>query len=120
MKNANIPENILNELKTELESKLTQINEDLKILKEEDPYMVIDRDEGNADWQDETQEDMGRNSVDMKMESLTQARIKVEKALAKMDEGIYGICEKSGKPIDVERLKAYPEAAYSIEYASDE
>lgn len=31
-------------------------------------------------------------------------------ALAKMDNGTYGICEKSGKPIELDRLMANPAA----------
>jgi DnaK suppressor protein len=35
----------------------------------------------------------------------------VEKALQKMDKGVYGCCEKCGEPIDPARLKALPYAA---------
>ncbi|MBU1118645.1 TraR/DksA C4-type zinc finger protein [Patescibacteria group bacterium] len=34
--------------------------------------------------------------------------VKVKKALKKMGEGTYGICEKTGKEIPLERLKAIP------------
>jgi DnaK suppressor protein len=34
----------------------------------------------------------------------------VEKALQKMDKGVYGCCERCGKPIDPARLKALPYA----------
>jgi RNA polymerase-binding transcription factor DksA len=34
----------------------------------------------------------------------------VNAALAKMEGGTYGICEKCGKEIEEKRLKAYPEA----------
>ena len=32
----------------------------------------------------------------------------IEKALRKIDEGTYGICERCGKPIEKARLKALP------------
>ena len=35
----------------------------------------------------------------------------VEKALGKMDKGVYGCCERCGEPIDPARLKALPYAA---------
>jgi RNA polymerase-binding transcription factor DksA len=35
----------------------------------------------------------------------------VEKALQKMDKGVYGCCERCGEPIDPARLKALPYAA---------
>jgi DnaK suppressor protein len=38
-------------------------------------------------------------------------------ALAKIQDGTYGICEGTGKPISKARLEAKPWAKYSIEYA---
>jgi DnaK suppressor protein len=38
-------------------------------------------------------------------------------ALAKIQDGTYGICEGTGKPISKVRLEAQPWARYSIEYA---
>jgi len=38
-------------------------------------------------------------------------------ALAKIQNGTYGICEGTGKPIGKPRLEAQPWAKYSIEYA---
>jgi|SRR5690625_4269153 len=39
----------------------------------------------------------------------------IERALSKIDEGTYGICERTGKPIPIERLKAMPTARYIID-----
>jgi DnaK suppressor protein len=39
----------------------------------------------------------------------------VERALAKMDAGTYGICESCGKPIGLERLEALPWAVLCID-----
>src|SRR5438045_9358103 len=38
-------------------------------------------------------------------------------ALAKIQNGTYGICEGTGKPIGKPRLEAQPWAKYSVEYA---
>ena len=35
---------------------------------------------------------------------------KIEKALTKIDEGTYGLCDRCGKPIEKARLKALPYA----------
>jgi RNA polymerase-binding transcription factor len=35
---------------------------------------------------------------------------RIDKALARMDEGTYGLCERCGKPIEKARLKALPYA----------
>jgi RNA polymerase-binding transcription factor DksA len=48
-----------------------------------------------------------------------QFRIQVEeidRALLKLDDGTYGICEVSGSPIPKERLKAIPWARERVEY----
>ena len=39
----------------------------------------------------------------------------VERALQKIGEGTYGICDDTGDPISKERLEAVPEAIYTIE-----
>ncbi len=38
-------------------------------------------------------------------------------ALKKIETGTYGICEKSGEPIEIERLEANPAARTKIEFA---
>jgi DnaK suppressor protein len=43
----------------------------------------------------------------------------VKDALAKIDQGTYGICEKSGLPIEEERLEANPSARTSKEHMND-
>jgi DnaK suppressor protein len=47
-------------------------------------------------------------------ESLEQS----SRALAKLDDGVYGICESCGARIDRARLKALPSAAYCIDCQS--
>ena len=44
-------------------------------------------------------------------------RREINQALAKIQDGTYGICEGTGKPISKARLEAKPWAKYSIEYA---
>jgi DnaK suppressor protein len=39
----------------------------------------------------------------------------VDGALQRIDEGTYGICQRCGKPINSERLEAFPYVAYCIE-----
>jgi DnaK suppressor protein len=39
----------------------------------------------------------------------------IERALAKIDEGTYGICDATGETIPRGRLEAVPEAIYTIE-----
>ncbi len=41
--------------------------------------------------------------------------LKIQKTLKKVENGTYGICERCGKQIDEERLKARPVASYCAE-----
>jgi DnaK suppressor protein len=47
-------------------------------------------------------------------QTLKQQLAEVEHALAKFDEGTYGICDTCGKDIPPERLQALPQAALCI------
>ncbi len=39
----------------------------------------------------------------------------IDSAIRRLEEGTYGICELTGKPINIERLQALPYVRYSIE-----
>lgn len=39
---------------------------------------------------------------------------KIDKALAKIDDGTYGLCDRCGKPIERARLKALPYASLCL------
>ncbi len=52
------------------------------------------------------------------MDSNTQEMLRrIEHALERIEEGSYGICEVTGKPIPVERLRALPWATMTVEAA---
>ena len=44
----------------------------------------------------------------------------VEHALQRIEDGTYGICEVSGKPIPVERLEARPAATTLVEHQQEQ
>ena len=46
---------------------------------------------------------------------LEQNLVQVNEALARMDDGTYGTCLRCGKPINPERLEAFPWVQYDIE-----
>ena len=49
---------------------------------------------------------------------LEETLAEVERALAKRDEGAYGICESCAKPIGEARLEAMPATRYCIDCAN--
>ena len=80
--------------------------------------MGIDRatfDDGFADSGQVTAE---RGEVDALVGSLRETLGDIDNALAKIDVGTYGICERCGRPIGEDRLEAMPAARLCIECAS--
>ena len=52
------------------------------------------------------------------MDSERKLLVEIRDALIRISEGVYGICEGTGKPITKARLNASPWARYCIEYAN--
>lgn len=50
-------------------------------------------------------------------ENVLQTLYEIDRALAKIDDGTYGISEGSGQPIPIERLRALPWATMTVEDA---
>jgi len=64
--------------------------------------------------------DMAAANADRQLELRTKDRLrklvnKIDKALARIEDGTYGYCEETGDPIRVKRLDARPIATLSIE-----
>ena len=77
-------------------------------------------DESNEDVEDEAGEGTSTFEREKSLtlaETLTAQLEQVRHALARMDQGQYGLCEVTGEPIDVERLEAIPSATTSIKGA---
>lgn len=68
--------------------------------------------------------DVASTDIDKKMlsalsaQELKKLRL-IESALVRIENGKYGLCLKSGKPIPEERLEAIPYALYRIEYQNE-
>ena len=82
-----------------------------EILKEiKDAEHTDGRDVGDSDYIDEVVEDMVIENDKVNSSYLKTVLVKIDKALKKIEEGKYGIDEKTGKPIDKARLEIFPEA----------
>jgi len=67
--------------------------------------------------------DLGTDNYDLEntlglMDSERKLLAEIDGALARIEEGTYGICEGSGRPIPKVRLEAIPWAKYCVEYAN--
>jgi len=66
---------------------------------------------------DGTTEAVERLSTTATARSLTHSIADIDRALVKLDDGTYGICDVCGKEIGAARLEALPAAARCVECA---
>ena len=96
--------------KTQLETLRSKLeNERKRVLRViETAEAVPAQDEGALEFEEagqrETAEEHGIEVAEQERSLLTE----IERALAKMDAGTYGVSEKSGAPIPYARLRAVP------------
>jgi RNA polymerase-binding transcription factor DksA len=72
----------------------------------------------DPNFADTSQVTAERGEAEVLAGQLKEALDAVEKALAKLDQGTYGTCERCGKPISTARLQAMPASPYCIDCAS--
>ncbi len=111
-----------------------KLNLELKKLEEELATVGVRNPNNSADWEPKTStadiDTADRNEVADQIESyeentaiLRQLETElnaVKHALEKINsEGAYGTCEISGKPIELDRLEAYPAARTCKEHMND-
>jgi RNA polymerase-binding transcription factor DksA len=102
-----------------LEERATYLHQ-AESLRAEADSLAAGREPGDVQFDDESGEgDTLAVERDFDLALSEQARHAVEeidRALAKLEDGTYGICEVSGDPIPKERLKAIPHARERVEY----
>jgi len=97
-------ERLLSE-RTELQEQLTTIEEQSFGASQSDLSGEVSFDEENADAGTFTFERERDLSIENNVRDLMG---KIDRALARMDDGTYGLCSRCGKPIEKTRLKALP------------
>ena len=89
-------------------------------LKAEADSLALDRESGDAQFDEESGEGdtlAVERERDLVLSAQAQFTVsEIDHALAKLDDGTYGICEISGQPIPKERLRAIPWARERVEY----
>jgi len=99
----------LEELRAELTGMVRGLEEDQRSQAEDEEDFTV-HDSG----------DMSQSLFDREMDATLEQTIEnrlqyVERALQKIEEGTYGICDDTGEPIPRGRLEAMPEAIYTVE-----
>lgn len=112
------------EQKADLYERLIQLKEDVKGSKKKEESMLVESNEisngvGNhiADHGSIYLDRMTEQTLDQVDDQLEG---EIDAALKRMKDGTYGICEKTGKDIPYERLKAVPYTRYSIDAKKNE
>jgi DnaK suppressor protein len=100
--------------RAELQDQLTTIEETSFANSQSDISGEVSFDEENADAGTFTFERERDLSIENNVRDLMG---KIDRALARMDEGAYGTCSRCGKPIEKARLKALPYADLCIKDA---
>ena len=89
-------------------------------LRAEADALAADREAGDTQFDDESGEGdtlAVERERDLVLSAQAQQTVaEIDHALAKLDDGTYGICEISGQPIPKERLRAIPWARERVEY----
>ena len=88
----------------------------LKELEVEQEYMVYN-DEG--DLVDIADSHINNQLINRLSDMDRERLVLIDRALSKIDEGNYGVCEGTGKPIPEARLKAIPWTPYTREHAEE-
>ena len=74
-------------------------------------------DKSGGDEADQTMSVLQENEYLSSQERMRFQLMEIEFALARMELGVYGICEETEEPIEAERLRALPWTRVSIEGA---
>jgi DnaK suppressor protein len=112
----------LDRLRADLIARKAEIEENLDSMAGEIRAIGIDQDDENGGTGNHMAED-GSNVAESERLIVIGGDLhvilqQVDSALARMDDGSYGLCQRCGKPINPERLEAFPYVAYDIECQS--
>jgi DnaK suppressor protein len=110
-------------LRKQLEERRAQIETDVSYMANEMRLIGVDQDDENGSLGNHIADD-GSNVTEAERivtvtDDLQSILAQVNAAIERMNEGTYGICQRCGKPINSERLEAFPYVAYCIECQSN-
>ena len=80
----------------------------------------MDEDENFPDPTDRASLESNRNFILRIRDRERKLIVKIEEALARLDNGTFGVCEQCGEKIGTERLKARPVTTLCIDCKSDQ
>ena len=108
------PSNLLKPVGDFLTASLAALKVNKKKISTEDPFNDKQRTLDNAAPDTEAEEQFGHARVLAIKGELNRKSDQIKRALQRVKEGKYGICEDCGKMIDTDRLAVFPEATMCI------
>lgn len=109
-----VPPTILRDLVLKLWKRSKQLKKEEEMAKQEDPLMQEERSD-TSESAEAGASDVQQSIYQARLDLVQSARLEIRKALAKVRIGTYGVCEICKKPIDIARLKAFPQATKCLE-----
>ncbi|MEA2020405.1 MAG: prolipoprotein diacylglyceryl transferase family protein [Patescibacteria group bacterium] len=110
-------EDISNQLRDWLRSEKDEIMKETTQLRQGDQFFREGREDDNAESGDEAEELLSHEYVEVMSDFLHRFGSQIDKALSRLQGGNYHECERCGKTIDPQRLRAYPAATMCKECA---
>ncbi len=104
-----------------MRKKLLAMKEDIlqNLMAEDSDFRELVESDNSKDLVDIASSDIDKKTLDaLGAQEMKRLRL-IESALARIDNGRYGYCLKTGKPIPKERLEAIPYALYCVEYQTE-
>jgi DnaK suppressor protein len=105
-------EALIRQARSALEDERDDLRRRIEELATEDSELSYDE-----NFADSGQVAAEQNEVQSLSASLQEQLDEVQRALTRIDEGEYGLCEVCGQPIQEERLEAVPAATLCIDHA---
>ena len=108
-------------LEAERDRVLHTVNRGVKIIHHEDGESEAGAGRAHSNHMADQGSDEFEYETNLKLSATQIAHLReIEEALQRIEDGVYGICEKTGKLIGKARLEAIPTARLSIEAQEEE
>lgn len=109
LKKVVVPPTVLRDLVLRLWKRNKELKKEEELVKQADPFMQEERSD-TSEAVDNSAGDVEKTIHEARLDLIQSARLEIRKALAKVRIGTYGVCENCKNPIDLARLKAFPQA----------
>ncbi|WP_367390467.1 TraR/DksA family transcriptional regulator [Lewinella sp. LCG006] len=110
----NLTQEQLEDLRERLEDKQSRLATELKRLEEEELPNLYREEESNDGYGDDAKNDQIRQRIVAQIKRRRSDLQAVQAALGRMENGTYGLDQRTGDPIRFERLQALPTARTAI------